>query len=180
MNENTKSSDSVTPPLAPTLVSRREVVGIFKARKDFEAAVAALKAAGFERADLSVLSSHESIDAAGETDEPWKDALTALVGELKYEGPLVASGAVLLAGGPTAAAIAVVIGAATAGVAAFQILEEVTDKPQTEDFVRSLAAGSVILWVTATTGDREKRAAAILSDNGGSNVHVIETGREKS
>lgn len=167
-----------TPP--PTSAHRREVVGIFKDRKDFEAAVAALKAAGFERADLSVLSSHESIDAAGEAEETWKDVLTALVGELKYEGPLVASGAVLLAGGPTAAAIAVVIGAATAGVAAFQVLEEVTDKPQTEDFVRSLKAGSVILWVTASSAAREERAAAILSDHGGSNVHVIETGGNKS
>ncbi len=180
MNENTSQSGSAAPPPAPTLASRREVVGIFKVRKDFEAAVAALKAAGFERADLSVLSSHESIDAAGEADEPWKDALTALVGELKYEGPLVASGAVLLAGGPTAAAIAVVIGAATAGVAALQVLEEVTDKPQTEDFVRSLKAGSVILWVTAADAAREERAAAILSDHGAANIHVIETGGEKS
>ncbi|HEC90302.1 MAG TPA: hypothetical protein ENI55_01410 [Alphaproteobacteria bacterium] len=175
MNDNTPSSG---PAAAPPL--RREVVGLFAARKDFEAAVAALRAAGFERADLSVLSSHESIDAAEETDEPWKDALTALVGELKYEGPLVASGAILLAGGPTAAAIAAVIGAATAGVAAFQVLEEVTDKPQTEDFARSLKAGSVILWVTAAAKDREELAAAILSDHGAGNVHVIETGGKKS
>ena len=150
----------------------REVVGLFTRRDDFERAVAALTAAGFDRTDLSVLASHESIDAAGTPGKPWKDALTALVGELKYEGPLVASGAILLAGGPVAATIAGIIGAATAGVAAKEVLEEVTATPHTEDFARSLVAGSVILWVRADAENREKTAAEVLSANGGRNVHV--------
>jgi len=156
--------------------TRREVVGLFTSRSNFEAAVEALLERGFERADLSVLSSHESIDAAGEPGKPWKDVLTALVGELKYEGPLVASGAILLAGGPTAAAIAGVIGAATAGAATIHVLDEVTAKPHTEDFARSLEAGSVILWVTAETPEKEKQASAVLNLHGGANVHVNEAG----
>jgi len=148
------------------------VVGLFAAREDFERAVEALLASDFDRTDLSVLSSHESIDAAGVPGKPWKDALTALVGELKYEGPLVASGAILLAGGPVAATIAGIIGAATAGVAAKEVLGEVTATPHTEDFARSLAAGSVILWVRAQDDSREKSAAEIMSANGGSNIHV--------
>ena len=150
----------------------REVVGLFTRRDDFERAVAALTAAGFDRTDLSVLASHESIDVAGTPGKPWKDALTALVGELKYEGPLVASGAILLAGGPVAATIAGIIGAATAGVAAKEVLEEVTATPHTEDFARSLVAGSVILWVRVDAENREKAAAEVLSANGGRNVHV--------
>jgi len=156
--------------------TRREVVGLFASRGDFESAVGALLESGFERTDLSVLASHESIDVAGEPGKPWKDVLTALVGELKYEGPLVASGAILLAGGPTAAAIAGVIGAATAGAAAMQVLDEVTATPHTEDFARSLDAGSVILWVAAETPEKEKQASAILNLHGGANVHVNETG----
>jgi len=150
----------------------REVVGLFANRESFEAAVAALTDAGFDRTDLSVLASHESIDAAGAPGKPWKDAMTAVVGELKYEGPLVASGAIVLAGGTVAATIAAVIGAATAGIAIREILAEVTAKPHTEDFARSVEAGSVILWVRTEDDAREQQAGTILSDNGAANVHI--------
>jgi len=152
--------------------SGREVVGLFSDRESFEAAVKALTEAGFGHADLSVLGSHESIDAAGGPGKPWRDVLTAMVGEIKYEAPLVASGAIFLAGGPVAATIAGVIGAAVGGVAVKEMLEEVTAKPHTEDFARSLAAGSVILWVRASDASRERQANAILKQHRGANVHV--------
>ena len=88
----------------------REVVGLFAERTAFEAAIGGLMDAGFERSDLSVLSSHESIDAAGSPGKPWSDALTAMVGELKFEAPLVASGAIFLVGGPMAASVAGISG----------------------------------------------------------------------
>ncbi len=150
----------------------REAVGLFADRESFEAAVEALKGAGFERADLSVLGSHKSINAAGKPGKPWKDVLTALVGELKYEGPLVASGAILLVGGTVSATIAGIIGAAVGGVAVKEILDEVTSTPHTGDFARSLEAGSVILWVNTPDEERERAATAILEDNGGVNVHI--------
>jgi len=151
-----------------------EVVGLFADRTSFEGTVEALVAAGFERADLSVLSTHESIAAAGERGKPWQDVLTALVGELKYEAPLVASGAILLVGGTIAATIAAIIGAAVGGIAVKEILGEVTATPNTEDFARSLAAGNVILWVRAPDAERQDTARAILENNGGSNVHVYQ------
>ena len=150
----------------------REAVGLFADRESFEAAIEALKGAGFERADLSVLGSHESIDAAGKPGKPWKDILTALVGDLKYEGPLVASGAILLVGGTVSATIAGIIGAAVGGIAVKEILDEVTSTPHTEDFARSLEAGSVILWVRTPDQDLERAATAILEQNGGVNVHI--------
>ena len=150
----------------------RETVGLFADRESFEAAVEALKGAGFERTDLSVLGSHESIDAAGKPGKPWKDILTALVGELKYEGPLVASGAILLVGGTVSATIAGIIGAAVGGIAVKEILDEVTSTPHTEDFARSLEAGSVILWVRTPEAEREGAATAILEEYGGVNVHT--------
>ena len=100
-----------------------------------------------------------SLEAAGRPGKSWREAMLALVGELKYEGPLVASGAIFLAGGPVAATIAAVIGAAVGGVAVKDLLEEVTAKPHTEDFARSLAAGSVILWVRAPDEARRARRA---------------------
>jgi hypothetical protein len=150
------------------------VVGLLADRKDFESAVEALTAAGFERADLSVLGSHESIDAAGRPGKPWRDVLTALVGEIKYEVPLVASGAVFLAGGPMSATIAGLVAAAVGGIAAKEIIDEVTSSPHTEDFARSLEAGGLILWVRADDGERESAATRILTDHGGTNVHTHE------
>ncbi len=150
----------------------REAVGLFADRESFESAVEALKGAGFERADLSVLGSHESIDAAGKPGKPWKDIMTALVGELKYEGPLVASGAILLVGGTVSATIAGIIGAAVGGIAVKEVLDEVTSTPHTEDFARSLEAGSVILWVRTPDEEAERAATALLQQNGGVNVHI--------
>lgn len=150
----------------------REVVGLFAGRENFEAAVEALTAAGFERADLSVLGSHESIDAAGKPGKSWRDVLTAVVGEIKYEVPMVASGAVLLAGGPVAATIAALVAAAVGGLAAKEIIDEVTSSPHTEDFARSLEAGGLILWVRAADADRERAATRVLTDHGGTNVHT--------
>ena len=152
--------------------SGREVIGLFSDRESFEAAVTALTEAGFGHADLSVLGSHESIDAAGAPGKHWRDVLTAMVGEIKYEAPLVASGAIFLAGGPVAATIAGVIGATVGGVAVKEMLEEVTAKPHTEDFARSLEAGSVILWVRAADAEREGQASAILKQHRGANIHV--------
>ncbi len=154
--------------------SVREVVGLFRDRQSFEAAVAALLKAGFERSELSVLASHESLDAAGKPAKPWRDVLTALVGDLKYEGPLVASGAIALAGGPATAALAGIVGAAVGGMAAKEFLEEVTAQPHTEDFARSLEAGGVILWVRGEDDAQCRRASDILITEGGTNVHVSE------
>lgn len=156
----------------------REVVGLFRDRPTFEAAVAALLAGGFERSELSVLASHESLDAAGKPGKPWRDVLTALVGEVKYEGPLVASGLIFLAGGPVAATLAAVAGATVGGMAAKEFLEEVTVQPHTEDFARSLEAGGVILWVRADSDEQCQRAGDILAVNGGHNVHVSVRTRE--
>ncbi len=149
-----------------------EVVGVITSETEFRAAVKALLAAGFVRADLSVLASHDSIDAAGQPASTWADASVAMLGDLRYEVPLVASGAVLLAGGPVAATIAAVIGAAVGGVAVKDILQEVTAKPHTEEFARAVEAGSLILWVNVADGSRLETAARLLKEHGAINVHI--------
>jgi len=158
---------------APSPENGTELVALFADRDGFENAVNALLAAGFERPDLSVLASHESLDAAGRPGKPWREALPALLGELKYEGPLVASGAIVLAGGATAALMAGIIGTAVGGLAVRELLEEVTAKPHREDFARSLQIGSVILWVRAETDERRALAQRLLHETGGSNVHEV-------
>ncbi|NVK17060.1 MAG: hypothetical protein HWE30_00035 [Methylocystaceae bacterium] len=151
--------------------SSTEVVGILKTREDFEACVAALRENGFERTDLSVLSSHESIDAAGKPAKPIKDVLTALVGEIRFEGPMVASGAVFLAGGPIGEVIGAVVGATVGGVAVKEVLNEVTATPHTEDFARAVDAGSIILWVRTENEESQAKAVKTLESFNADNVH---------
>lgn len=150
----------------------REAVGLISDRVSFERTTEALLAAGFQRTDMSVLSSRESLDAAGEPGKPWRDVLVALLGEIKYEWPLVASGALVLAGGPVAATMGAVIGAATAGVVTKEVLDEVTSAPHTEDFAHALEAGGVILWVRTIDAAREAQALEILNDTGADNAHI--------
>ncbi len=151
-----------------------EVVGHFASHKSFAAAVKALTAAGFARSDLSVLSTHDSLDAVERDTRPWKNTLIAVAGEIKYEAPLVAAGAVILVGGPVAATVAALIAAAVGGAAIKEVVDEVTSTAHRESYLRSLAAGSVILWVRVADAAAEQKAIRAIKDSGGLNVHVHE------
>lgn len=151
-----------------------EVVAHFAGHRSFEQAIKKLLASGFARADLSVLSTHESLDAIEKEPRTWRDALIAVAGEIKYEAPLIVSGAVILAGGPIAATVAGLVAAAVGGAAVKEVLDEITATPHREAYIRALAAGSVILWVRVETAADEKKASDILKDCGGLNVHAHE------
>lgn len=149
-----------------------EIVALFADKAHLDGAIYALLAADFDRTDISLLSSHDSLDTVEDSDSAWKDALTALVGEYKVLGPLAVSGGIFLAGGPVAGAIGALIGAAVSGLAAKEVMEEVLAKPHAEDYARALEAGSIILWVKADSAERENKATEILSANGGENIHL--------
>ncbi len=154
---------------------RREVAGILATRAQFETTVQRLLDAGFDHADLSVLSSHDAIEAAsGREGRPWRDVLMALVGDLKYEGPLVSAGLIALAAGPVGATVAGLVAAGVGGAAIKELLDEVTARPESEDFARALEAGSIILWVHAADDGREASATAVLTEAGAENVHTVE------
>lgn len=152
----------------------REVVGLFADRDHFQTAVAALMKAGFSRSDISVLSSHESLEAAGDEGKSWRDALVALAGEIKYEGPLVTAGLIALAAGPVGMAIAAAVAAGVSGAAAKELLDEITARPRSEDFIRALAAGSVILWVRVGDDGQEESAKGILAASDARDIHLCE------
>lgn len=167
----------MTAATQPRTESLREVVGTFADRAHFEQAVSALLASGHGREKLSVLASHDSLDAAdpsGARARKWRDGLVALMGEVKYEGPLVAAGLIALAAGPVGAAIAGLVAAGVGTVAVKEVLDEVAAIPDSDDFVRALAAGSVILWVAADSPQEEEEIRALLADAGGSNIHIFE------
>jgi len=151
--------------------TQREVVGLFADRTAFEKALQTLLAAGFTRSDLSVLSSHESLDVAAASGRDWRTVLTGLVGEVKYEGPLVAAGLIALAAGPVGAAIAGLLAAGIGTIAAGEFWAEITARPHSEHFARALDAGSIILWVLAPDDATEAKAKELLTQAGGANIH---------
>ncbi|MFS2009893.1 hypothetical protein ACCD06_08485 [Azospirillum sp. CT11-132] len=150
----------------------REVVALFSTRAGFDRAVEALLAAGYDRADLSVLASHASLDAADPKGKPRDEALTGLVGELKYAFPLTTAGLIAIVGGPIEAALAALVAAGVGGAAIKDYLDELTSHPKPDEFTRALEAGGVILWVRIDTPDQEAQAASLLEREGGVNVHV--------
>lgn len=153
---------------------RREVVGVFASRDAFDKAVTALTGAGFSRADLSVLASHDSLDVAADDARSWRSRLVGLVGELKYEGPLVTAGFIAIATGSVGAAIAGLIAAGVGGIAVKELLDEVTAHPLPARFADALAAGDILLWVAAATDADIETANAILTANGAANIHTSE------
>ncbi len=152
----------------------REAVALFAEREDLQGAIDTLLKTGFEKSDLSLLSSHESIAAAEEPENRLEDLRTALGDELKYLGPLTAAGFIMLATEPLAVLLAGVVAAGIGGIALKEVLDEVMSTPHAENFARALAAGSVILWVRVPDAGREAVAVDILRRQGGGNVHVDE------
>ena len=61
-----------------------EVVGRFADQESFRGAVEGLRGAGFERSDLSVLDTHESLSASKSPREAWQETLAGMVGEERY------------------------------------------------------------------------------------------------
>jgi len=151
----------------------REAVASFPDREHFRRAVSELLAAGFERADLSVLASHDSLAVADEAAGTAKEVLRAgLSDEIKYIAPLTVAGIIVLSGGPIAIALAALVGAGLGGAALKELFDDYTAARHSEDFAAALKAGAALLWVRCGDPDRELAATRILEEAGGHHVHV--------
>jgi hypothetical protein len=151
----------------------REAVASFPDREHFRRAVAALAAAGFEHSDLSVLASHDALNAAEATLARHRDLVPAgLSDEINYIGPLTVAGIILLSGGPIAATVAALVGAGLGGAALKEIFDRYTAPRHAEDFAAALKAGAALLWVRCEDAERELRALRLLEESGGQHVHV--------
>jgi hypothetical protein len=151
----------------------REAVASFPDREHFRRAVSALLAGGFERSDLSVLASHDSLAVADEATGTPKEVLRAgLSDEIKYIAPLTVAGIIVLSGGPIAIALAGLVGAGLGGAALKELFDDYTASHHGEDFAAALRDGAVLLWVRCGDPDRELVATRILEEAGGDHVHV--------
>src|SRR3974390_3225131 len=151
----------------------REAVASFPDREHFHRAVSNLLAAGFAPSDLSVLASHDSLEAAGKPRAGEATLLPAgLADEIKFFAPLTVAGIVVLSGGPIAAAVAAIVGAGLGGAALKELFDDYTAPRHTEDFRVALEAGAALLWVRCEDPDRELTATRILEEAGGRHVHI--------
>lgn len=151
----------------------REAVASFPDREHFRNAVSALLAAGFERSDLSVLASHDSLAVAEAANDNGNGILSAgLSDEIKYVAPLTVAGIIVLSGGPIAVALAALVGAGLGGAALKELFDDYTASRHSEDFAAALRAGDALLWVRCRDPDNELAATRILEEAGGHYVHV--------
>ena len=151
----------------------REAVASFPDREHFRNAISALLAAGFDRSDLSVLASHDSLAVADEAAGTPKEILRAgLSDDLKYIAPLTVAGIIVLSGGPIAVVVAALVGAGLGGAALKELFDDYTAPRHSEDFAAALKAGAALLWVRCGDPDRELVATRILEEAGGHHVHV--------
>jgi hypothetical protein len=149
-----------------------EVVGRFVDAESFKAAVEALRAAGFEHSDLSILDSRESLAASESAGEAWREAMAGLIGEVKYIGPLTAAGLIMVASGPVGVAVSGLVAAGITGYALRELLEDIRATPHTEEFARALEQGAVLLWVRAPSEERQNVARDVLTRHGAKDVHL--------
>ena len=148
-----------------------EIVGRFETRESFVAAVNELLEAGFDRADLSVLDTHETLEASETESGSWQSTLSGLIGEINYIGPISAAGLIAVAAGPVGAAVAAGVAAGLTGMALSELLENIKATPHTKDFAKALELGAVLLWVRVSNEAQETQVAAVLGRHGAHDVH---------
>jgi hypothetical protein len=154
----------------------REIVAQYGSKADFDRAVAALLAEGFERTDLSVLASHDSLDI---TKGPPNGVGAALDSQLSWLGPVAIAGTLLAAAGPVGVAIAAIAAAGAGAVALRPMLYEVVENVHAENFAEAVSAGHILLWVRTSDADSVARAEASLTTTGATALtRLAQPGRE--
>jgi hypothetical protein len=161
----------------------RELVAQYQSRATFESAVAALISDGFDRTDLSVLASHDSLEVAGDVAgyhrEDGGELVAALGQQSSWLEPMAIAGALFAVAGPVGAAAAAIIAGTAGAVALRPLLDEITESAHAGDFAAAADAGHILLWVRAAGAERVARAEAVLSRTGGSGiVRLAVPGRE--
>lgn len=171
----------------------REAVGVFDDPQTLQEAIDELLSSGFNRAELSLLASEETVEKklghkyekaaeleddasvprqAYVSNESVGDAEGGLIGGLFYIGATAAAGAVVASGGTLAAAIGAAAVAGGAGGLIGTVLAIWLDDYQAQHLQEQLDHGGLLLWVRTWDAEREKRASDILGRHSGRDVHI--------
>lgn len=171
----------------------REAVGIFQSAKAMETAIEDLEENGFDRAEISLLASQDTVneklghiysDVRDLEDDPATPrtafistesvggAEGALIGGLIYVGALAAAGVTVASGGAFGALIAAAAAGGTSGGLIGGVLAGLVGKHHADYLQDQLADGGLLVWVRTRDQDHENRAIDVLKRNGAIDVHV--------
>lgn len=180
-------------PLAEEADTVREAVGVFAEAGTLQEAIDELMSSGFDRAELSLLASEDTVEeklghhyekvrdleddskvprAAYVSTESIGDAEGGLVGGLMYVGATAAAGAIVATGGTLAAGIAAAALAGGAGGLIGSALAKWVGDHHAHHLQEQLNHGGLLLWVRTWDAGDEKRAVEILARHSGRDVHV--------
>jgi hypothetical protein len=177
-------------------VKVREVAGIFPSRESLEAGVDALLLAGFDRADIDLMASVDTVReklggvyvAIKELPDVPHVPRRAFVAREDVAVPLAGAAGILTFIGATAAALGVVAsggalalaataaaagGTAAGGIGAL-LASRFLGRQEAKELETQLAAGGLVLWVRVRSPEKENKAQQILKKHGAEAVRVHE------
>jgi hypothetical protein len=171
----------------------REAVAVFETADALQDAIDELQTSGFDRADISLMTSEHVVEAklghkyqkVSELEDDTRvprtfyvapesigEAQGALVGGLFYVGAIGAAGLILASGGTMAAAVLAASAAGGAGGLIGALLGKHIGDRHAQHLQEQLDRGGLLLWVRSWNKDEEARAKAILSKHSAHDVHV--------
>jgi hypothetical protein len=192
---------NATPTEALERVKVREVAGVFRSLREFDAATAALLRAGFDRADIDVMtdvqeimrklgatgiSATELADVPAETRRPLirpEDVVLVVACVTGIAAFLLAAALALIVvarGGSylQAALAALVPCAITIGIGTF-LVNRLIERRRNSEMRALAAAGGIVLWVRVRSPMDEQKASALLAQNGALAVRTHDIEIEK-
>jgi hypothetical protein len=167
-----------------------EAVAVFHDVSELDAAVEELRAAGFDKDDISLLATEQAVNrklghryerveeleddpaaprVAYRTRASLGESEDRLIGSLTYLPAVVAAGTVVASAGVVAAAVT---GTAIAGALIGTVLSHWLDKSHAEHLQEQLDRGGLLLWVRTPDPETQQRALAILRRHSAHDVHI--------
>jgi hypothetical protein len=170
----------------------REAVAVFDDVSSLEAAVADLRAAGFEEGSISLLAAHDAVERklghmyrrVEELEDDPQAPRTAfvsgkniderenrLIGSLTVLPTMIAAGTVVATAGAVAAAV---VGTAVAGALLGTVFAHWMDQRHANWLQEQLDRGGILLWVRTPTEEDERKAMDVLTSYSAHDVHIHE------
>jgi hypothetical protein len=170
----------------------REMVAVFDSREALENAIEDLQSNGFDRTQLSLLASRDTVeeqlrhpvadvhevadDPATPRSEPLErpdvgNVMGVAVGPPAAFAALATAGVIALAGGPLAG---IAVGALAAGGGVGALLAKSFNDQVVADFQDQIERGGILLWVSLRAPEQEAEARGILARHATGEVRVHE------
>jgi hypothetical protein len=170
--------------------SKIEAVAVFHDVALMDAAVEALINAGFDHGDVSLLASEQAVEnklghryerveeledsaaaprVAYRTLAEFADTERTITHVLTYLPTMIAAGTVVASAGVVAAAVT---GAAVGGAALSTILARWIDQTHANHIQEQLEHGGLLLWVNASTPEKQETAIRLLNEHKATDVHL--------